>query len=351
MAEIRKGLLAPLLTKLAFGRPFSLRNSFLSSRNWSYPLNKLTSCESDWLGSFVEKKISVDTLSDVVLLHSKEKYSSNNQYISFEPFCEVEVHPLLRNIAKVFKPADSIIGFGAYGSVADDTWLKGSSDLDLIVVLDLVRIESRQDFIDLFEIIVEANRQVLCHDPLQHHGITIVISGDVWPENLVPVEILQETKWYMTKSSVFRFQVPENKFSYSTSLKSSIKSHINKLLSLPFSLFNMYLAKVIFSSVLMLLVFLQEQRFQKKKSKKDHLRIISEGASTIELEILKYATEFRNTLDYPLTRVAASRFVQGNIVRLQLYVMIESFTVGSWSNKYKFELVIKKKLKNLLNEL
>lgn len=351
MAVMSNGHLGPLLTKMAFGRPLNVWNAKRSVRNWSFPVEKFSPVERDWLAQFVDKQVSMDSLSHAVLYYLKEGSIGDSRLESFVPVLDDRLPKLLDSICQILLAVDAVVGFGAYGSVADNTWLRGSSDLDLIIMLDLDLIDNQHDFLELFEAIVEANRRVLQQDPLQHHGISVVVLRDIWPESIVPVEILDETKWYMLKVPVFQFQTPVNKLSYSSSLKKIVKIHINKLISLPFSLYNMYLAKVIFSSVVMLLIFLQEESLQNKMVKKDHLKIISQKSQGTDQDILKYATDFRNTLNYPLSKIAALNLINGNIVRLQLYIIIESYFLGGCSNKFKLEFLIKKKLKKLINEL
>jgi len=302
-----------LLNKICFNKPFNKKNLLIDSSKYQFSI-----------GSNESKLFSYnDILKKIYFSLVSESKSKEYIYTLELEEKKLEYDKLIDNLFKgyIIKNTDCIASFGSY---ADGSWKKGSSDLDILVIGSEDNLISFEKFEKFVNQIRRINIKILSIDPIQHHGVFIGFVNIPWPESIIPYESFKDLRFH--KLGISKISLTKiNKHQTSLENFNYLKSHLHFDLQKKYNFLNQYKIKVIYSSILMLIIYKNELQYGLYKTKKNHLNHIREFGSQIEKEVILRCTNYRNSLNYFSFIIFFSHIFKNKPVLYQILLIFESF--------------------------
>ena len=234
-----------------------------------------------------EKSNRTDTASKLQI----DKYKGNNK-------CVIKIINLLENFkSPIIKKAF------IHGSIASNEIIE-YSDVDTVLIINCKNINSRSSLQKYDAIIKATYKEMLLHDPLQHHGWRIIDKSKIATSSniILPKATISELKSIFFNGSSSLYQ--NNKQSkYTINSFNNISNSITQKLSNFECLNNMFLFKILISETLLLPTIYLQYKLQEDISKKESFDRIREFIDINQQKTLSAIEIFRKNWKNPIVDI------------------------------------------------
>lgn len=220
-----------------------------------------------------------------------DKYKGNNK-------CVIKIINLLENFkSPIIKKAF------IHGSIASNEIIE-YSDVDTVLIINCKNINSRSSLQKYDAIIKATYKEMLLHDPLQHHGWRIIDKSKIATSSniILPKAIISELKsiFFNGSSSIYQIEKQSN---YTINSFNNITNSITQKLSNFESLNNMFLFKILISETLLLPTIYLQYKLQEDISKKESFDRIKEFIDINQQKTITAIETFRINWKNPIVDV------------------------------------------------
>lgn len=339
-----------IVNKLAFYSPFQIKNLFRSKSNNIYPRDYDINVLFKFLNisnskSIVTYDYLIEKLYQAIKIRKKSKKREQDKNINkdFLKYLNenvgIEISDFIKNEFVDF------IFF--HGSVGDRTYIKGASDIDILIGINTFKFNSCNDFKIFLKEVSIFNYSLIKIDPLQHHGVMLLFdyqynyyNKSYFPEELIKFGTF--LKGNVKLKSVRQISVEKRVLEL---MKKDVEALINSKKPMGY-----YSFKSVISTLLMIMIYKRQININFFGFKKETLELIMNGEKNLEKKLLIELTKFRSKLRYKSSISFINNLNFFNPLFIKALYQIESIIKFNLSKDFKKFNQTKKIIKRYLNE-